>query len=531
MRPLSGLDASFLYLESNRTPMHIGGVYLIDSDGSAEDFDYTRFHAHIRARLKRSMIFRERLAEVPLHLAHPYWINDPEFVLDFHLPRVSLPSPGGYAELMSLASRLFAMPLNRDRPLWQMTFVEGVDGIPGMGRGSVAVIARVHHAMIDGVSGAELMGALLDVEPHPKPDDSSDQWRAERMPSAAEMVGRAYLRLGSKAWHLGRFASEVVVGLGRAYGIRKVAQINPPTLPLTAPRSLFNRAVTSRRCFWGQNLDFSRIHALRTSLRAADLNMNQLTINDVVLSICSGGLRRYLQQRQALPSEPLVAMVPMSVRTNAQKSSMGNQVSAMLVNLETTSDNPLDRMQRIHQHARSSKVYSAALPAGEIAEFIPSETAALAARLYTRTRLGERHKPFFNLVITNVPGPQVPLYLAGGRVVEHIGTAPLMDGLGLMLVIFSYAGSLNIGITSCPEIVPAPEHLASCFEEALIELETHASAHMAQLQLSQPPATDTTNPKASAEQGRQSVNRLSESTRLLRQVLAELDEQLTDQDH
>jgi hypothetical protein len=210
---------------------------------------------------------------------------------------------------------------------------------------------------------------------------------------------------------------------------------------------------------------------------------------------------------------------------------MGNQVSAMLVNLETTCGNPLDRLQRIHQHARSSKVYSAAMPAGEIAEFIPSETAALAARLYTRTRLGERHRPFFNLVITNVPGPQVPLYLAGGRVVEHIGTAPLIDGLGLMLVIFSYAGSLNIGITSCPEIIPDPERLADCFDEALMDLESHAAAHLAQLQLDQPPASEQGKPKASAAKGRQSVKRLSASTRSLGEVLTQLDDQLTREDH
>lgn len=531
MRPLSGLDASFLYLESNRTPMHIGGVYLIDSSESAENFDYQRFHAHIRSRLKRSMIFRERLAEVPLNLSHPYWINDPEFALDFHLPRSALPRPGGYAELMALASRLFAMPLNRDRPLWQMTFVEGVDGIPGLSPGSVAVIARVHHAVIDGVSGAELMGALLDVDPHPAPDAGPDHWRPERMPSAAEMVGRAYLKLGSKAWHLGRFASEAVVGLGRAYGIRKVTQINPPTLPLTAPRSLFNRAVTSRRCFWGQNIEFSRIHALRTSLREADPNLSQLTINDVVLSICSGGLRRYLNHRDALPRQPLVAMAPMSVRSTAHKRSMGNQVSAMLVNLETCCPDPLERLQKIHHHARSSKVYSAALPAGEIAEFIPSETAALAARLYTRTRLGERHRPFFNLVITNVPGPQMPLYLAGGRVVEHIGTAPLIDGLGLMLVIFSYAGSLNIGITSCPEIVPDPDVLARCFEASLEDLEAHVSAHLAQLQRHRPADGQADGSTGSVEAGRRSLGRLTDSTRTLKQVLADLDATLKEQDH
>lgn len=464
MRPLSALDASFIYLESHRTPMHIGSVYLIDATDAPKNYGFAAFRDHVASRLGLSRIFRERLVEVPLSLSHPYWINDPDFELDFHLPRVALPRPGGKEELMELAASAFSRPLNRSRPLWEMIFVEGLDRLPGMARGSFAVITKIHHAAVDGGSGAELMGALLDPSPDANPVPLEDDWRPEPLPSAAGMVARAYGRLGAKSLELGRFIKDVAGGAGRLYGINKVQKIKAPPLPMSAPASVLNTAVSAHRTFWGLDVDFARIRALRAAVAGA-------TVNDVVLSICAGGLRRYLSRRSELPDQPLIAMAPVSVRSRDQRGQMGNQVSAMLVNLETGIDDPIRRLECIHQNTVGSKVYSSAVPANKIAEFIPSETAALAARLYTRTRLGQRHRPFFNLVITNVPGPQIPLYFAGARVKHSVGTAPILDGMGLIIVVFSYAGRLSIGLTSCREIIPDPDRLGADLEAALAELE------------------------------------------------------------
>jgi WS/DGAT/MGAT family acyltransferase len=233
---------------------------------------------------------------------------------------------------------------------------------------------------------------------------------------------------------------------------------------LTAPSSIFNQPIASPRTFWGKNFDFDRIRAIRKAVPGA-------TINDVVLAVCAGGLRSYLLGKKVLPPKPLVAMAPISVRKEEDREGSGNQVSAMLVSLATDLDDPLDRLLDIRASTQSSKIHAGALPANQLTEFLPSETLAAAARVYTRTRLGGRHRPFFNVTITNVPGPPMPLYLAGARIHSVFGMAPILDGLGLILVIFSYHGRISIGISSCQQIVPDPDCMVDCISRSLDELE------------------------------------------------------------
>lgn len=461
---LSALDASFIYLESDHSPMHIGGVYLIDAGDRPGSFSYARFYSHIERRLPCSRIFRQRLVEVPLSLSYPYWINDPDFDLAQHLPRLHLPSPGGKKELMQLAAQVFGRPLERKRPLWELTFVDGLDTVPGVAPGSFAVISKVHHAAVDGGSGVELMGALLDLDATPHYLAENDNWQPEQLPGTARMVAAAYSRLGRKSAELGKLVGAVAAGAVRLYGSSRAKRINPPPRLLTAPVSILNRAVSSSRTYWGVEFDFDRIRRIRLSLPG-------VTVNDVVLAVCAGGLRQYLLQRDALPERPLVTMVPISVRRKNQKSDMGNQVSAMLVGLATDMADPVQRLRQISRGAQDSKIYASALPADKITEFIPSEMLAAAARLYTRTRLGGRHRPFFNLIITNVPGPPVPLYLAAARLTQQFGMAPILDGLGLTIVALSYAGRISLGLTSCYRAIPDPDHLGSLLEQALLELE------------------------------------------------------------
>ncbi len=468
MQPLTALDASFIYLESEHSPMHIGSIYLMDAAAAPEGFGYTVFKQHIRSRLRCSGIFRQRLVEVSFGLSYPCWINDPEFDLDLHLPRKRLIAPGGKAELMDMAGEIFASRLDRLKPLWELTFVEGIDGLPGFAPGSFALISKVHHSAIDGASGAELMGALLDVTDQPRIIPGDDDWQPEEVPGTFSMVAGAYSQIGKKAMELGKFAGELAVGSARLRGARKVEKISPPPTLFSAPRSPFNVNITRSRTFWGLDTNFDRIRRLRKAVPGT-------TINDVVLAVCAGALRTYLQEHDTLPAEQMVAMTPISVREarqqSAAKGSTGNQVSAMLVGLATDMEDPLQRLRQIHQNTRSSKVYSSALPANKITEFIPSETAAAAVRLYTRTRLGGMHRPFFNLVITNVPGPPMPLYLAGARVSAHFGMAPVLDGLGLIIVVFTYAGRISFGLTAGAKILPDPEYLEDCFYQSLADLE------------------------------------------------------------
>ncbi len=465
MQQLSPLDSAFIYLESERTPMHIGGVYLIDRAKAGEAFGRATVRDHIRSRLQVARTFRQRLIEVPLALGHPFWIEDPEFDLERHLPHHTLPEPGGKREVMQLAAEIFARPLDRDRPLWEMAFVDGVDTYPGLSQGSVALIARVHHAAVDGMSGAEIMGALLDPSPKGRGALPPDPWKPEPVPGGLSLAARSYGGIGAKSLGLARTLGQTIGGAGKLLGGALTGRVGGIELPMRAPRTPLNATVTDRRSFGGVDFDLGRIKALRSTVPGS-------TVNDVLLAVCSGALRDWLRAREALPSRSLVAMVPVSVRPAAgAQGELGNQVSAMLVSLATDEPDPHRRLAAIRASTSSAKSYGRALPADRLMDFVPSETAALASRVYLKARLAELHRPFFNLVITNVPGPQIPLYLAGAPVHGHVGMAPVFDGLGLILVIFSLDGRISIGITACRRVLPEARELERLLEESLAALE------------------------------------------------------------
>ncbi len=478
MQQLSGLDASFLYLETPNAPMQIGGVSIVDPrlpDGGTFDFEALR--AFMATRLRASRVFRQRLVDVPLDLGKPYWIEDPDFDLDLHLERTQLPEPGGARELAALMSWEFSHVMPRERPLWHLVYVEGVDTIPGVEPGSVALISKIHHAAIDGGSGAEIMGALYDLTPVPRTLPGEDTWRPESEPSVLELARRTGRNLLAQPKMLGSLLGETAKGVARAGATRAFRQVELPPMPFTAPRSILNVPVTKDHVWAGATLGLDRVRALKSRMASAE--GGRATVNDVVLAVCAGALRRYLRERDALPEKPLVAMVPISVRAEAEQGAMGNQVSAMLVELATDEADPLARVARIRSVAGRGKVHHEAIGANTLTDYtqvIPFSVAGLAARLYTRTRLAERHRPVFNVVITNVPGPQVPLYVSGARLVRHLGAAPIFDGMGLTLVVFSYAGELTVSATSCRSIMPDIETFAGHLEGALDDLEAAVAA-------------------------------------------------------
>jgi len=466
MQMLSALDATFIYLESEHSPMAIGAVYVIDAKDAPKGFSYQTWHALVESRLQCSKVFRERLIEVPWDLSFPYWIRDPDFNLDSHLPYVTLPAPGGMTELMQIAAQEFGQVLDRDKPLWEISFVEGLDDVPGISEGSFALITKVHHAAVDGKASSEMMTALLDITPEIRQLDDVDSWEPEELPSNLDVIARSWFKIGHKAVDLAGFVAKVAVGASGARSDSRLKKLQPPPRILSAPSTIFNKPLSAGRTFWGKNFDFGRIKAVRKAAPGS-------TINDVVLAICAGGLRSYLVSKDQLPDKPLVAMAPISVR--GEDAGAGNKVSAMLVNLATDLEDAHERLLSIQSNTQSSKVQATALPVDKITEFLPSETLAAAARVYTRTRLGGNHRPFFNVTITNVPGPPVSLYAAGARIHSAFGMAPILDGLGLILVVLSYDGRLSIGISSCKRIVPDPEYMAECFEQSLLELEKSVS--------------------------------------------------------
>ncbi|MCB1055100.1 MAG: wax ester/triacylglycerol synthase family O-acyltransferase [Acidobacteria bacterium] len=471
MKQLSGLDASFLVLETPEAPMHIGAVALLDPSSRGGALSFDEFRTFLAERLAAAPIFRQRLVDDPTGIGKPYWIDDPDFDLDHHLERAEVPEPGGWRQLRALMEWEFSQPLDRARPLWQLTFAEGLGELElatgeRLPAGAIALLTKVHHAAIDGLSGAEILAALFDISPDGRLEGLPQDWRPPPPPGTLELLGRAGRNLAAKPFEVAETVRHTLTGAIRAGATWAVGRVEPPPSLFTAPRSRLNAPITRERTWDGVVLPLSGIKAIKDAVPGT-------TVNDVVLAVCSGALRDYLEERGELPDEPLVAMAPVSVREAHEKSDLGNRVSAMLVSLATEIADPVERLRSIHRGTHRSKAYQRAVGADTLTDytrFLPFTFAGLATRLYSRMHLSRYHRPIFNLVITNVPGPQVPLYLAGARLMAHVGAGPIFDGMGMILVIFSYDGGLAIGVTSCRSILPDPDRFCALLEGSFAEL-------------------------------------------------------------
>ncbi|WP_417539417.1 WS/DGAT/MGAT family O-acyltransferase [Marinobacter sp.] len=469
MRQLSELDASFLYLESANAPMHIGSIYVFDASERETPLAFSTFIAYLRSRLHVVPVFRQLLKEIPLRMGRPYWIDDPDFSIERHLAYVSLGENSRESHLMTLASRILEDPLKRDRPLWHITFVDGFRlGDDKEGKAGFALIVKLHHAAIDAFSGAEIMGKLMEYTPEPQPIRTPRPWQPRPKPSEERVVIQAGVNMLRTPWR----ATSLAVGAAEATVrglIQKQLRKIPLPFPLfSAPHSPFNRQITANRQIISAKVDLSRLKAIKASLV-------DVTLNDVVLGLCAETLRRYLDDQGASTSESLIAMTPISVRSSTLNKATGSQMSAMLLDLATDERNPAQRIRRIHWNAVASEPYREAIAADRLTELLPSTMLALSARLYSELQIAQRYQPAFNLPITNVPGPQVPLYLQGARLVQQYNAAPLFDSLGLVIVAVSYQGSLTLNFTICPDVVAHGESLRSHVCDSLDAIEIAAN--------------------------------------------------------
>jgi WS/DGAT/MGAT family acyltransferase len=359
-------------------------------------------------------------------------------------------------------------PLDRDRPLWQLLFVDNLRSIPGVPEGAVGLIARVHHAAIDGVSGAEILMALFDgalpAQPATPPPPAEEPGALDRLLSAGRELAGGPLALS-------RSVGRSLVGLGEGALAGLGSGTATPPLPFSAPRTRLNRPVSAERSWAPVFFELERVKAIKQA--------EQATVNDVVLAICAGALRGWLGDRGEVPEKPLVAMVPVSVRSESERGDAGNLVSAMLVSLATEVADPLERLRAIRAAAQSSKTALRAIGARTLvrsADLLPYALSGLAVRLYSRLALAERHRPLFNLVITNVPGPPRRLTIGGAEMLRYVGAAPVFDGLGLILPVLSYAGTVSIGVTADRAILGDAAELAGRLAAALDELEAAVAA-------------------------------------------------------
>ena len=464
MQQLSGLDASFLYLETPNTPMHIGSLCIYDQ--STAPGGHVRFKdilAFYEERLHRTKVFRQRLARVPLSLDHPYWIEDPEFDLEYHVRHIALPAPGDWRQLCIQAARLHARALDLNRPLWEVTIIEGLDSVAGVPKGSFAVVSKIHHAAIDGVSGAEIAAALHDLSPEAEVTPPRRDWVAEREPTGLEMLARTSARVASAPLRVGKMVRKGLPAAGRILGGLATRQLKPPQ---PVPRTRFNNNVTSHRVFDGCTFSLDDIRAIKRS-------QSGTTVNDVIVTICGGALRHYLESKFELPEESLVAMAPMSMRSGRERGSGGNLVAAMSLPIRTDIADPLERLLAVHDASQNAKKMTFALGpeiAVGAAEFVPSTTAGLLVRAFARMRLAESLPPLFNTVITNVPGVNVPLYSMGSKMVANFGLGPVVHGLGLFQPVLSYNNEITISAVSCREMMPDPAFYCDCLQKAFDEL-------------------------------------------------------------
>jgi WS/DGAT/MGAT family acyltransferase len=464
MQQLTGIDASFIYLETPRAPMHIGGVIFCRPPHGG--FDFRRYFDLIESRLHRSSVFRRRLITVPFGIDQPYWLEDPDFNLESHVHHMGLPAPGGWAELRRLVEHILSIPLDMRRPLWSFTFVEGLDGIDLLPKGSFALIHKLHHAAVDGMGGSDLLSALFDLTPDPPIDGSMDNWVPEMRPGPIGLLGKAYLNLLGHPKKIGRTIGAIAKGtwnLGKEVLVEKQTL---PTAPFRGPRTRFNSPISAQRVFGGVWLPLSDVKAIKHHVEGA-------TVNDVVLAVCAGAVRGYLDDKDELPDKTLTAMVPISVRDTVEGG--GNQVSAMLVPLATDEQDALTRLGAIRESTVRTKEQSKAMGASTLtdaAQIVPFSLGAAAARLYSRMEIARYVRPLFNLIITNVPGPRQTLYFGGGQLVGSMGMAPIIDGLGLILVITSYDDYLTISVTSCPDRLPDVEFFENCLRDSFVELQS-----------------------------------------------------------
>jgi diacylglycerol O-acyltransferase len=466
MRQLQGMDASFVALETKNSPMHIGNLLIYNPETAPGGF--VRFKdilAFYESRLQLSKTVRQRLVRVPFDLDYPYWIEDPDFDLEYHLRHIALPEPGDWRQLCIQAARIFARPLDLTRPPWEFTIIGGIDGISGVAKGSYAMVTKVHHSAIDGMSGIDLMEALHTLQADAPAPEMPDTWKPEKVPNPAELLGKSYLNALTNPMKQLQVAAKAAPGLAKAIKGLAAKDFNVSG-EMIAPKTRFNKVISAHRVVEGRSVPLAEIKAIRALVPGCK-------VNDVFLAIIGGALRKYLETHADLPAKTLTAMAPISVRSSGEKGDMGNQVAAMIAPLGTHLAHPAERLAFVFSRTTNSKAMTDAIGARnmtEVSKVSPALYMSLGAQLYTRLGLANRMNPPFTTVVTNVPGSPVPIYSAGARLESMMGLLCLTDGMGLGHVVQSYTAEATIAFTACRELLPDPEFYAQCIEDSFTEL-------------------------------------------------------------
>jgi WS/DGAT/MGAT family acyltransferase len=456
---LSGLDASFLHLERGPAHMHVASTTVFE--GPAPDLD--EFKTHIQARLHLVPRFRQRLRFVPLGQGRPKWVDDPSFNLDYHIRHTALPEPGSHEQLLIFAARVFSQRLDRSKPLWEMWLVDGVEG------DRFAIVSKSHHCLVDGVSGVDITTVLFDASPDPpQPARRPAPWVPYPEPSDAQLLAEALVERATSPKEIVRGARALFHAPRRGAHAAIDALEAAGTLAragLAAPHSPFNVGIGPYRRFATVDASLDDLKAVKNKIGG--------TVNDVVLAAVSGALGRYLRGRGfATRDLELRAMVPISVRAAGEHGALGNRVSSYMAPLPVWCEDPMQRLREVSAtmgDLKHSKQAVGATLLTELTDFAPPTIAGQAARLQSRQR-------FFNLVVTNVPGPQFPLYLMGRRLEAIYPMVPLARRQAVCFGVMSYAGRVHFGLVGDYDAMADLDVLASDLEGSLDELVQRAPA-------------------------------------------------------
>jgi len=469
MKQLSGLDASFLYMETASTFGHVSGLGIYERP--SPDFDPLRAaHDRFGALVGLAEPMRRKLVEVPFQLDHPYWIDDRDFDLDFHIRHLVLIPPGDVEQLADEVADIVGRPMDRTRPLWEVYIIEG------LADDRWAMLIKTHHATIDGAAGVILLGMLLDTDAN-APAPEAREWTGERPPSQSELLQLTLQRLAVNPVKGIRTQLRLVRNVAEMLGVASISRMASQArdmiksfagghvseatdnerrvqLPITpAPGTPWNKQITAQRRFAMRGTSLDSIKALK--------NATGGTVNDVVMAICAGALRQYLIEHDALPDKPLRAMVPVSIRTGTEADPWTNRVSSIVVDLPTNCADPLERVALCRDAMVAAKRQFDLVPANTLSDVAQTASPVVAtAALRLMSRMAGRINLPTNLTISNVPGPRQPLYFAGARLESYIPVSIVTDGMGLNITVHSYLDRLEFGIIVAGELVPDVWHLA-----------------------------------------------------------------------
>jgi WS/DGAT/MGAT family acyltransferase len=469
MKQLSGLDTLFLHGESPSQPMHIGGLGIYDqSTVPGGKLRFKEILDRVEGRVHLSSIFRRKLANVALNLDRPYWVDDPDFDIEFHVRHVALPEPRDRRQLMIEAARLHSRTIDTSRPLWEWWVIEGLDNVDGVPPGSFAVFFKIHHAAVDGISGREMIDVAHDRTPDGSVAGPDAPWEPTGAPGGIRLLGRALRNNVLQPVNAARTAYETlpIVRETLMRGVRSM-----PLFPGSVPRTKLNRKINAHRVHDSATFKLDDLRRIKSNVKGA-------TINDVVLTIVGGALREYLAAHEDLPEKSLICGCPISIRPPKAIKAGGNQAIFAMVPIGTEIEDPVQRLTTIHDAISAKKEFTHAVPASvltDYAQYLPGSLTMLATRTYSRAALANRHRPMMNTIVTNVPGWREELYFAGARMVHWDPFGPVWDGLGLIHPVVSYLDEITIAFDAARDLLPDPDLYRECLYRSYDALDASVS--------------------------------------------------------